>query len=151
MKHLLRMITALLIAAVFILPASAIAQLDGSEPDWDGDPGIRPAMIAIDGADADSDFVLCIGEPTDELPDGDQDAAIGLIASSIADIADHEGYAFLGELGNLLLKKQPDFDPRNYGFLKLTPLIKSIPRFEIDVRQTRDPNIKHIYVRDTEA
>jgi len=87
----------------------------------------------------------------EKLPDGDQDAAIGLIAGSIADIADHEGYAFLGELGNLLLKKQPDFDPRNYGFLKLTPLIKSIPRFEIDVRQTRDPNIKHIYVRDTEA
>jgi len=74
-----------------------------------------------------------------------------LIADSIADIADHDGYAFLGELGNLLLKKAPDFDPRNYGFQKLTPLLKSIPRFEIDVRQTRDANIKHIYVRDREA
>ena len=74
-----------------------------------------------------------------------------LIADSIADIADHDGYAFLGELGNLLLKKQPDFDARNYGFQKLTPLIKSIPRFEIDVRETRDANIKHIYVRDKEA
>ena len=86
-----------------------------------------------------------------KLPDVASDQPIGLIADSIADIADHEGYAFLGELGNLLLKKQPDFDPRNYGFQKLTPLIKSLPRFEIDVRQTRDPNIKHIYVRDTEA
>ena len=88
---------------------------------------------------------------SEKLPDGNLDAAIEFIADSIADIADHEGYAFLGELGNLLLKKQPNFDSRNYGFLKLTPLIKSIPRFEIDVRQTRDPNIKHIYVRDTEA
>ena len=76
---------------------------------------------------------------------------IQLIADSLADIADHDGYAFLGELGNLLLKKQPDFDARNYGFQKLTPLIKSIPRFEIDVRETRDANIKHIYVRDREA
>ena len=76
---------------------------------------------------------------------------IQLIADSIADIADEDGYAFLGELGNLLLKKQPDFDARNFGFLKLTPLLKSIPRFEIDVRQTRDANIKHIYVRDREA
>jgi len=74
-----------------------------------------------------------------------------LIADSIADIADHDGYAFLGELGNLLLKKQPDFDARNYGFQKLTPLIKSIPRFELDIRETRDANIKHIYVRDKEA
>ena len=76
---------------------------------------------------------------------------IQLIADSIADTADEDGYAFLGELGNLLLKKQPDFDARNFGFAKLTPLLKSIPRFEIDVRQTKDANIKHIYVRDKEA
>ena len=76
---------------------------------------------------------------------------IQLIADSIADTADEDGYAFLGELGNLLLKKQPDFDARNFGFMKLTPLLKSIPRFEIDVRQTKDANIKHIYVRDKEA
>ncbi|MCL2563924.1 MAG: NYN domain-containing protein [Oscillospiraceae bacterium] len=86
-----------------------------------------------------------------EAPTGKALDPTQLIADTIADIADHEGYAFLGELGNLLLKKQPDFDARNYGFQKLTPLIKSIPRFEIDVRQTRDANIKHIYVRDTEA
>jgi len=73
---------------------------------------------------------------------------VKLIAASVSDIADDEGYAFLGELGNLILKKQPDFDPRNFGFSKLTPLIRSLPRFEIDVRLTADPHIKHIYVRD---
>lgn len=76
------------------------------------------------------------------------DEVIKLIASSLEDVADDDGYAFLGELGNLLLKKQPDFDPRSFGFSKLTPLIKSLPRFEIDVRQTNYPHIKHIYVRD---
>ncbi|MDR0858571.1 MAG: NYN domain-containing protein [Oscillospiraceae bacterium] len=79
------------------------------------------------------------------------DAVIELIAGSVQDIADEEGYAFMGELGNLLLKKQPDFDPRNFGYAKLTSLIKSIPRFEIDARKTRDPNIKHIYLRDKNA
>ena len=79
------------------------------------------------------------------------DATVQLLVDSIADIADDDGYAFLGELGNLLLKKQPDFDPRNFGFTKLTPLFKSLPRFEIDVRAPRGTNIKHIYVRDTEA
>ena len=59
---------------------------------------------------------------------------VKLIVDSVSDIADEDGYAFMGELGNLLLKKQPDFDPRNFGFTKLTPLIRSIGRFEIDAR-----------------
>ncbi len=69
-----------------------------------------------------------------------------LIASSISDIADENGWAFLGDVGNLILKKQPDFDPRNYGFTKLTPLIKSLD-FEIDERESGQNNIKHIYIR----
>ncbi|MDD4510290.1 MAG: NYN domain-containing protein [Oscillospiraceae bacterium] len=76
---------------------------------------------------------------------------VQLIASSVADIADEDGYAFMGELGNLLLKKQPDFDPRNYGFQKLTQLMKSLDRFEIDVRQTNSPHIKHIFLRDKQV
>ncbi len=79
------------------------------------------------------------------------ESVIKLIADSVADIADEDGFAFMGELGNLLLKKQPDFDPRNFGFRKLTTLIRSIGRFEIDVRQTGDANIKHIYLRDKES
>lgn len=71
-----------------------------------------------------------------------------LIADSLDVIADEDGYAFMGELGNLLLKKQPDFDPRNYGFTKLTQLIKSLDRFEVDARQTSNPHTKHIYLRD---
>jgi uncharacterized LabA/DUF88 family protein len=79
------------------------------------------------------------------------EAVIKLIADSVSDIADEDGYAFMGELGNLLLKKQPDFDPRNFGYKKLTSLIRSIGRFEVDVRQTGDANIKHIYLRDKES
>ncbi len=76
---------------------------------------------------------------------------VKLIVDSVSDIADEEGYAFMGELGNLLLKKQPDFDPRNFGFTKLTPLIRSIGRFEIDARVTDSTGTKHIYLRDKEA
>jgi uncharacterized LabA/DUF88 family protein len=72
---------------------------------------------------------------------------IKLIADSISDVADEGGWAFLGDLGNLLLKKQPDFDPRNYGFKKLVPLIKSLNQFEIDERETGKGNIKHVFVR----
>lgn len=73
---------------------------------------------------------------------------INLIASSIADLADDDGWAFLGDVGNLILKKQPDFDPRNFGYQKLTPLIKMLDRFEIDGRETGQSHIKHIYIRN---
>lgn len=73
--------------------------------------------------------------------------AIQLITNSISDLGDDNGWAFLGDLGNLLLKKKPDFDPRNYGFTKLLPFIKSMNKFEIDERESGKNNIKHIYVR----
>jgi Fe-S-cluster formation regulator IscX/YfhJ len=72
---------------------------------------------------------------------------VSLITSSINDIADENGWAFLGELGNLLLKKRPDFDPRNYGFEKLLLLIKSLGYYEIDERETGRKNVKLVYIR----
>lgn len=72
---------------------------------------------------------------------------IKLFADSITDLEDENGWAFLGDLGNLMLKKKPDFDSRNYGFPKLLSLIKSINRFDIDERESGKNNIKHIYVR----
>ena len=73
---------------------------------------------------------------------------IALFTSSINDIADEDGWAFLGDVGNLLIKKRPDFDPRNYGFDKLTPLIKSLKKhFDIDERETDRATIRHVYIR----
>ena len=77
-------------------------------------------------------------------------AVVELLADSVEDIADEDGYAFMGDLGNLLVKKQPDFDPRNFGFSKLTKLVMALDRFEVDVRSTNMPHVKHIYVRDRE-
>jgi hypothetical protein len=72
---------------------------------------------------------------------------VNLLQSSINDIADENGWAFLGELGSFILKKRPDFDPRNYGFEKLLPLIKSTNSFELDERETNRKNVKLVYVR----
>jgi len=73
---------------------------------------------------------------------------IRLIASTISDLGDDDGWAFLGDVGNLLQKKQPNFDARNYGFQKLTPLIKSINAFEIEQRENQKGRFKLIYVRN---
>jgi len=75
---------------------------------------------------------------------------LNLIRTSINDLADENGWAFLGDLGNLLLKKQPDFDSRNYGYQKLTQLIRSIPSIEIDKRDTDKAGIKLVYIRNRE-
>ncbi|RED49589.1 NYN domain-containing protein [Seonamhaeicola aphaedonensis] len=74
-------------------------------------------------------------------------AVVNLIKTTISDLEDDDGWAFLGEVGTLLQKKQPNFDPRNYGFQKLTPLINSISKFEIEPRKLPKSNQKLIYVR----
>ncbi|RXR32530.1 NYN domain-containing protein [Flavobacterium piscinae] len=73
---------------------------------------------------------------------------IDIIESSIEDIADDDGWAFLGDVGNLIVKKKPEFDPRNFGFSKLTPLMKSLTHLlEIHERESDKKGIKHVYVR----
>lgn len=73
---------------------------------------------------------------------------IQLLKTTIDDVADDSGWAFLAEVGGLIIKMKPDFDPRNYGFAKLTPLIKSLNTyFEVEERFVEGKKIKHIYVR----
>ena len=68
-----------------------------------------------------------------------------LIAESVEDVCGEDGYAHMGQLGNLLLKKQPDFDPRNYGFSKLSKLIKALDRFSW---KTKGAANTEYYIRD---
>ncbi len=69
------------------------------------------------------------------------------IATTIDDVSDDDGWAFMGDVGSLLQKKQPNFDSRNYGFQKLTPLISSIPHFEIERREDSKGRKKLVYVK----
>ncbi|APS39539.1 MULTISPECIES: NYN domain-containing protein [Salegentibacter] len=73
---------------------------------------------------------------------------VRLISQTISDVADEDGWAFLGDVGSLLQKKQPNFDSRNYGFQKLTPMIHSIDKFEIESRTNQSSKFKLIYVRN---
>lgn len=82
-------------------------------------------------------------KPLNRIDDG----LIKLLTESVSDLADETGWTFLGELGNFILKKKTDFDPRNYGFTKLLTLIKSLDKFVIDERESGNRNIKHIYIK----
>lgn len=75
---------------------------------------------------------------------------IDLIATTVSDVADDDGWAFLGDVGSMLLKRQPNFDSRNYGFQKLTPLIQATGQFEIEERLHQKSRFKLIYIRSKE-
>lgn len=72
------------------------------------------------------------------------------IRAIVSEISDDDGWAFMGEVGNMLNRRYPDFDTRNYGFSKLTPLVSSLSEFEIDSRKTSNPHITHKYIRNKE-
>lgn len=73
---------------------------------------------------------------------------ISLIVSTINDLSDEDGWAFLGDVGSLIQKKRPNFDSRNYGFEKLTPLIKHTQQFDIEIRESSKGRSKLIYVKN---
>ncbi|MET4001229.1 NYN domain-containing protein [Marinobacterium sp. MBR-109] len=54
-----------------------------------------------------------------------------MIRTGIDAASDDNGWAHLGPVGNYIAKASPDFDPRNYGYKKLSELIDAIGLFDI--------------------
>lgn len=57
-------------------------------------------------------------------------ALINLLYKALKESADDSGWAGLGAIGSYVNKVNSDFDARNYGFSKLSDLIKSLDIFE---------------------
>ncbi len=74
---------------------------------------------------------------------------INHLRNAVEDSADDDGWAFLAEVGGNLIKRSPDFDPRNYGYKKLGELVEATGLFEIDKRsQSGVGKSVLFYVRD---
>ena len=72
-----------------------------------------------------------------------------LLENTIDDAADDSGWASLGDVGSVLSKKMPDFDPRNYGYKKLSLLVKALSEaIETEERLSANKEQKFIYVRN---
>lgn len=82
-----------------------------------------------------------------------QKVPVDFIAKVLSDIADEDDdWVQLGLLGSSISKLRPAFDPRLYGFKKLSDLIKSQPkRFELDSRGTTSTGGKALYVRNLQV
>lgn len=70
------------------------------------------------------------------------------IRTIVTEVSDEDGWAFLGDVGNMLSKRYPDFDTRNYGYSKLTPLVESLGCFEIISRRTTNSHITHNFIKN---
>jgi uncharacterized LabA/DUF88 family protein len=68
---------------------------------------------------------------------------LNLMRSAIDAASDEAGLAQLSLIGSYISKRANDFDPRNYGFSKLSELITAIGLFEVERRDNR------VYVKDT--
>lgn len=61
-------------------------------------------------------------------------ALMNLIHNAVAEYADSNGWANLGRVGQYISQVNSDFDSRNYGYAKLSSLIKAIDLFETNTR-----------------
>lgn len=70
------------------------------------------------------------------------------VTRALEQASDETGWANLGTFGSYLTKLQPDFDPRLYGFKKLSDLVKNrSDLFHTEERLPPGGTMKVIYVR----
>jgi len=69
-------------------------------------------------------------------------AATPVIKKVIAQMDSEDGWVFLGAVGTQLANLASDFDPRTYGFRKLSDLVKKTNSFEIDNAEGRPLRIR---------
>lgn len=65
------------------------------------------------------------------------------LRTCITTASGEDGWANLAVVGSLMRKQQPDFDSRNWGYAKLSDLVKAIGLFDIEPRPTGGLQIRN--------
>lgn len=89
-----------------------------------------------------------MGKQKDKPGFADKSELLKTIKTIAYDCSDEDGWAYLGEVGTRLNKRYPDFDVRNYGHSKLTPLILSLKAFDIQSQKTSNPRVTQYYIKN---
>jgi uncharacterized LabA/DUF88 family protein len=71
-----------------------------------------------------------------------------LLLTVVEAASDEDGWATLAQVGHLITKQQPDFDPRSYGYPKLRHLINATDLFDVTQRTPGEGKPPVIFVRD---
>lgn len=108
-----------------------------------GDAGGAEAVSAADDAE-DEDV------PFGEMSRAEKRRHLKAIRSAISAIvdtfSDDDGWVSLGQLGDQLSKRLPDFDVRNYGYKRLHPFLKSLGVYEFE-EPSGESGRRQIYLR----
>ena len=73
---------------------------------------------------------------------------INTLRKAVEERSEDDGWALLSICGSFIKRQFPDFDPRNYGYAKLTTLIEATDLFEVKKETIKDSSIVEIYFRD---
>ena len=77
-----------------------------------------------------------------------QPALKALLSSAITAAAQDDGWASLSQVGSLMLKNDPSFDARNFGFKKLGDLVRAQKYLEVKaVSANEDSPASQLFVR----
>ena len=86
-------------------------------------------------------------EPPKEEPKTSLRTIRNALRTIVRENSDEDDWIFTGKVGNLLSKRYPDFDVRNFGFSKLTPFLDSLDMFEIRTERKDNAGPSLMYVR----
>ncbi len=73
---------------------------------------------------------------------------VRLLRNAVEASSDEGGWAHLATTGSNIAKQSPEFDPRNYGYIRLGELLAATRLFDFEERQIGEGQSKAIYVRD---
>ncbi len=108
---------------------SASAVISGQKPK-------ASTTAASDAAASDHVTVTTVAFPT------------ALFQQALEQSSDEQGWAHLGPFGSYLTKLRPDFDARNFGYKKLSDLVRArTDLFEVDERDVAGSSAKVLYIR----
>jgi uncharacterized LabA/DUF88 family protein len=65
------------------------------------------------------------------------------LRASVTTAAGEDGWAALSAVGALVRKQQPDFDHRNWGYTKLSDLVRATALFEVEAMPVGGTRVQH--------
>ena len=76
-------------------------------------------------------------------------ALMNQLRNAVEAASDDEGWASLSEVGHIITQQAPDFDSRNWGYPKLSDLIKATTMFDVELRSPGEGKREMLYARYT--
>jgi uncharacterized LabA/DUF88 family protein len=111
--------------------------------------------LTFDDSDDESDVVPAPGasvrpprrKPATATELKNDVSLVTFLRNALEAASDDDGWAPLAGVGNIITNQRPDFDPRSYGYGKLSDLITATTLFETDRRSPGDGKQPIIYAR----